>query len=158
MSLYQVPRHLPHPRASSSLLLHSPATTALLCSDRRQSRVTYPHPQTTPLRAQGLRRAREAGSLWGGPGHPAEGSPGQVCGSPPVLGLGWCSEASSCGQGQQGKPRAHLQDACRPFPSAFPPRWSSGIPGVIFSGTCGSGALTHQSSSLASIPGGRAVP
>lgn len=47
-SAYQVPRHLPDPRASSSLLLHSPATAALLCSDRWQSRVPYPHPKPHP--------------------------------------------------------------------------------------------------------------
>ena len=40
----------------------------------------------------------------GRPGRLAEGSPGQVCGSPPVLGLRWCLEASSCGQGVRESP------------------------------------------------------
>lgn len=42
------PQTYPHPRASSSLLLHSPTTAALLCSDRWQSRVPYPHPKPHP--------------------------------------------------------------------------------------------------------------
>ena len=97
------PDILPHPRASSSLLLHSPVTAALLCSDRWQSRVPYPHPKPHPPGS-----GPESGSGgWvpvGRPGRLAEGSPGQVCGSPPVLGLGWCLEASSCGQGGRESP------------------------------------------------------
>lgn len=105
-SAYQVPRHLPDPRASSYLLLHSPVTAALLCSDRWQSRVPYPHPKPHPPGpgpASGRRgwvpmgmAAQQRGHqgrfvgprlCWGWAGaqrHPAAGranreSPGRIC-------------------------------------------------------------------------------
>lgn len=108
------PDILPHPRASSSLLLHSPVTAALLCSDRWQSRVPYPHPEPHP---PGSGPASGSGG-WvpmGRPGRLAEGSPGQVCGS--HLCWGWAGAWRHPAAGRAGRESPGL--TCRTLVGLF---------------------------------------
>lgn len=67
-----------------ALSLHSPVTAALPCSEGEGSGVTWTCSPTLPVQA--CIWGGEAESFRGGPAHPAEGSPKQVC---PVLACVW---------------------------------------------------------------------